>query len=130
MAPIIEGKPDVTKINRIELERLAREFRTQRIIFETARDVFDQMKTASRGSREVLLAQGVRIVEQFIRSDRITISPPLFDQDALRRRLIITLNMSRVVQQVWEAVRQENTEHLEPVFDRDHPLCSTGEMRT
>ncbi|MCP9456033.1 MAG: hypothetical protein NNA18_08015 [Nitrospira sp.] len=75
MAPIIEGKPDVTKINRIELERLAREFRTQRIIFETARDVFDQMKTASRGSREVLLAQGVRIVEQFIRSDHITISP-------------------------------------------------------
>jgi type III restriction enzyme len=36
MAPILEGKPDVTKIDRIELERLAREFRTQRIIFETA----------------------------------------------------------------------------------------------
>ena len=34
LAPILEGKPDVTKINRIELERLAREFRTQHIIFE------------------------------------------------------------------------------------------------
>lgn len=33
LAPVIDGKPDVTKINRIELERLAREFRTQRIIF-------------------------------------------------------------------------------------------------
>ncbi len=130
LAPILEGKPDVTKIERIELERLAREFRTQRIIFETARDVFDQMKHTWQGSREVLLAQLVRIVEQFIRSDRIAITPPLFYQDELRRRLIITLNMSRVVQHVWEAVRQENTERLTPVFDRDHPIRSTGDMRT
>uniref|UniRef100_A0A7C4RTB6 Type III restriction endonuclease subunit R n=1 Tax=Desulfatirhabdium butyrativorans TaxID=340467 RepID=A0A7C4RTB6_9BACT len=130
LAPILEGKPDVTRINRIELERLAREFRAQRIIFETARDVFDQMKHTWQGSREVLLAQLVRIVEQFIASDRITITPPLFYQDELRRRLIITLNMSRVVQHVWEAVRQENTEKLTPVFDRDHPIRSTGDMRT
>ena len=130
LAPILEGKPDVTKIERIELERLAREFRTQRIIFETARDVFDQMKHTWQGSREVLLAQLVQIVEGFIRSDRIAISPPLFYQDELRRRLIITLNMSRVVQHVWEAVRQENTEKLTPVFDRDHPIRSTGDMRT
>jgi len=130
LAPILEGKPDVTEISRIELERLAREFRTQRIIFETARDVFDQMKQSWKGSREVLLAQLVRIVEQFIASDRIIITPPLFYQDELRRRLIITLNISRVVQHVWEAVRQENTERLIPVFDRDHPIRSTGEMRT
>jgi len=130
LAPILEGKPDVSQISRIELERLAREFRIQRIIFETARDVFDQMKHTWQGSREVLLAQLVRIVEEFIRSDKLAISPPLFYQDELRRRLIITLNMSRVVQHVWEAVRQENTERLTPVFDRDHPIRATGEMRT
>ncbi len=130
LAPVLDGNPDVTHINRIELERLAREFRIQRIIFETARDVFDQMKENWQGSREVLLAQLVRIVEQFIHSDRIIISPPLFYQDELRRRLIITLNMSRVVQHVWEAIQQENTEKLTPVFDRDHPIRSTGEMRT
>lgn len=130
LAPILEGKPDVTKISRIELERLAMEFRTQRIIFETARDVFDQMKHTWKGSREILLAQLVQIVERFIRSDRIAVSPSLFDQDELLRRLIITLNMSRVVQHVWDAVRQENTERLTPVFDRDHPIRSTGDMRT
>ncbi|MFZ2634396.1 MAG: DEAD/DEAH box helicase family protein [Desulfosalsimonadaceae bacterium] len=130
LAPVLEGKPDVSQVSRIELERLAREFRTQRIIFETARDVFDQMKQTWRGSREVLLAQLVRIVDTFIRSDRISISPPLFYQDELRRRLIITLNMSRVVQHIWEAVRQENTERMTPVYDRDHPIRATGEMRT
>ena len=130
LAPILEGKPDITKISRIELERLAREFRIQRIIFETARDVFDQMQYTWQGSREVLVAQLVRIVEEFILSDRITISPPLFHEDELRRRLILTLNMTRVVQHVCEAVRQENTERLTPVFDRDHPIRSTGDMRT
>lgn len=130
LAPVLEGKPDVTKIRRIELERLASEFRTQRIIFETARDVYDQIKPTWQGSREVLLAQLVKIVERFILTNRINISPLIFCQDDLRRRLIITLNMSRVVQHVWEAVRQENTERLTPVFDRDHPIQSTGEMRT
>ena len=130
LAPILEGKPDVTKINRIELERLAREFRTQRIIFEAARDVFDQMKHSWQGSREVLLAQLVRLTEQFIRSDSLDIHPPLFYQDELHRRMIITLNMSRVVQHLWDAVRYENSEVLVPVFDRDHPIRSTGEMRT
>ncbi len=129
LAPILEGKPDVSKINRIELERLAREFRTQRIIFETARDVFDQMKHTWKGSREVLLAQLVLIVEQFINSDRIRMSPPLFYQDELSGRLIITLNMSRIVQHAWEAIRQENTERLTPIFDRDHPIRVTGDVR-
>jgi len=130
LAPILEGKPDTTRIDRIKLEELAREFRTQRIIFETTRDIFDQMQHNWRGNRELLLAQLVGIVESFITSDQISISPSLFNQDELRRRLIITLNMTRVVQHVWEAIRQENTEKIEPVFDRDRPIRSTGDMRT
>lgn len=130
LAPIVEGKPDVTKIAAIDLERLAREFRTQRIVFETARDVYDQMQKDWKGSKEFLLAQLVRLVEQFIASDRITITPALFYQDDLKRRLIITLNMTKVVQHIWEAIRFENTEKLEPVFDRDRPIRSTRDMGT
>jgi len=130
LAPIVEGKPDLSKIAAIDLERLAQEFRTQRIIFETARDVYDQMQHRWQGSKEVLLAQLVRIVEQFIRSDKILITPSSFFHSDLRRRLIITLNMSRVVQHIWEAIRFENAERLEPVFDRDHPIRSTADMTT
>ena len=128
LAPIVEGKPDLTKIEAIDLEQLAREFRTQRIVFETARDVYDQMKKNWQGGRAFLLAQLVRLVEQFIRSDRISITPALFLRDDLKRRLIITLNMTKVVQHIWEAIRFENTESLEPVFDRDRPIRSTGDM--
>jgi type III restriction enzyme len=130
LAPILDGKPDASKIAQIDLERLAREFRTQKIIFETARNLFEQMQKDWQGNREALLAQLVRLVEQFIRSDKITIVPALFTRDDLRRRLIITLNMTKVVQHIWEAIRFENTEKLEPVFDRDRPIRSTGGMGT
>ena len=118
LAPTIDGKPDLTKIASIDLENLAREFRTQRIVFETARDVYDQMEEKWQGNRTFLLAQLVRLVEQFIRSGKIAITPTLFLVDDLKRRLVITLNMNKVVQHIWEAIRHENTEKLEPVFDR------------
>jgi len=35
-----------------------------------------------------------------------------------------------VVQHIWEAIRCENTEKLEPVFDQDRPIRSTGDMGT
>jgi type III restriction enzyme len=128
LAPILEGKPDVTKIAEIDLERLARDFRTQKIIFEAARDVYEQMQENWKGSKESLLAQLVRLVEQFIASTKITVTPSLFYQEELKRRLIITLNMTKVVQHLWEAIRFENTENLEPIFDRDRPIRSTGDM--
>lgn len=130
LAPLLDGKPDVTKVSKIDLERLAREYRTQRIIFETARDVFDQMKHEWKGSREVLLAQLVQLVEKYIRSDKIQIIPPLFYQDEMERRLIITLNMSRVVNHIITLIQQENNERLIPVFNREHPIRSTEEMNT
>lgn len=130
LAPIVEGKPDVTQISTIDLEDLGRKFRTQKIIFETARDVFDQMKPNWKGNREFLLAQIIRLVESFIKSDRIQIEPLLFYQDPVRHRILLTLNMNKVVQHIWEAIRFENSESIEPIFDRDFPIRSTGDMQT
>ena len=130
LAPVVEGKPDIANIAPIKLEELAREFRLQRIIFEAARDVYDQMQPTWRGGRPMLLAQLVRIVEQFLRSDKIVITPALYQRDDLKRRLVITLNMTSVVRHLWEAIRHSNAERLEPVFDRDRPIRSTGDMRT
>lgn len=130
LAPVVDGKPDITKVSAIDLEDLARKFRTQKIIFETARDVYDQMQKDWKGGKEFLLAQLVRLVEEFIQSDKIQIAPPLFDQDDRKRRLLITLNMNKVVQHIWEAIRFENTQVITPVFDRDNPIRSTGDMGT
>lgn len=129
LAPIVEGKPDVTKISTIDLEELGRRFRLQKIIFETARDIFDQMKPNWSGSKGELIAQLIRLVEGVLRSDIVQITPPLFEQDDLKRRILLTLNMQKIVQHIWEAIRVENTESIVPVFDTDHPFRTTEDMR-
>jgi len=130
LAPIVEGKPDVTKISAINLEELGRKYRMQKIVFETARDVYDQMKPTWKGSKEYLLAQLIRRIEEFIASDKIRISPPPFTQDEVKCRILITLNMQKLVQHIWEAIRFENTESIVPVFDTDNPIRSTANMQT
>jgi len=130
MAPIIDGKPDATKISAIDLEELGKKFRWQKIVFEQASQVYDQMRPGWKGNKEYLLAQLIRLVEQFISSGKIEINPPLFNQDDLRRRILITLNMSKAVQHIWESIIPGNTEFRVPIFNTERPILSTGDMRT
>ncbi|OIQ08183.1 type III restriction enzyme, res subunit [Moorella thermoacetica] len=129
MAPIIDGKPDVSKITQIDLEELGKKFRLQKIIFETARDIYDQMKPGWHGNKEFLLIQLIKLVEQFINSDKISI-PTLYHQQELRRRILITLNMNKIIQHIFDAIKYENTVSLELVFDTEKPIRSTGDMMT
>ena len=130
VAPIVEGKPDVTKLSEIDLQTLAQKFRWQKIAFETASGIFDQMKPSWKGNKEYLLARLIRLMEVLVASGKIQITPPLFNQDEVRRRLVVTLNMSKVVQHMWESIITENTESLVPIFDTERPIVSTGDMRT
>ena len=129
MAPVVDGKPDVTKIDEIELAKLTQDFRMQRIVFEVARDVFSQMQPNWSGGELNLLGQLVQLMEAFIQWDGLTISPTQFSHDVLKRRLILSLNMPTLFQHIWSAIRFENAATLEPVFDRDRPILSTSDMR-
>ena len=130
LAPIVDGKPDYSQVSSIDLEELARQSRTQTVVFRTSRDIYDQMRPSWPGNRESLIAQLVKLVERFIGSDRLHIAPELFNDDEIARRLIITLNMTRVVRHIWETIRLENKETLEPVFDPQRPVRSTANMPT
>lgn len=129
LAPIVEGKPDVGRVSTIDLEKLGARFRRQRIIFEAARDVYDQVRPTWRGNREMLLAQVIQLVEKFVDSERIVITPSLFNQDDMRRRIMLTVNMTKIVQHLFEQIRFENVQTRNLVFDRDRPTRSTADMR-
>jgi type III restriction enzyme len=130
LAPIVEGKPDLTRWSEIDLNEIAHKFRMQKIAFEVARDQYDLMQPGWKGNREYLLAQLIRLVEKFLASDRIAIQPESFNRDPLKRRVLLTLHMNRIVQHLWEAIRFQNAEALEPQFDRSQPIRSTGDMPT
>jgi len=59
------------------------------------------------------------IIEKFIYSNKIVIKNPLFNQDEARKRILIMLNMNKVVQHIWNEIRAVNTESLTPVFDKE-----------
>ena len=130
LAPVVDGKPDLSQINSIDLQNLAKEYRTQRITFEAAARVFERMQSTWGGNRVSLISQLIKIIERFIQSERIRILPPLFHQSDAERRLVITLNMNRVAQHIAQMITFGNTEKREAVFDTDRPIRSTSDMQT
>jgi len=132
IAPALGGAADMSKVTRIDLGLLPEEFRLQRLIFRAAQKAFEAAAGQFVGQREWLALQLIRLVEQFLASDRLVI-PSLFHQDAefpWRRRILIALNLDGIVQHLMRHVEQQNCERLEPVFDEEQPIGSTRAMRT
>ena len=130
LAAIIAGKPNPAALSEIDLKEIGEKFRLQTIIFETAKRIFNYEKPNWKGRQEIFLVQLIKIVERFIDSDKVSIKNALFRQGELRRRILIMLNLNKIIQHIWEAIRTENTEKLLPVFDNENPIRSTGNMRT
>ena len=131
LAAIIAGKANPRVKTEIGLEQIAEETRIQTIIFRIASTIYNSEKKPDwKGSKEVFLAQVVRLVEQFIESDKIQIKHDLFHQDNSKRKILIILNMNRIIQHIWTEIRAENTEKLTPIFDKERPIRSTSDVRT
>ncbi|MCI0336562.1 MAG: hypothetical protein L0226_03215 [Acidobacteria bacterium] len=129
LAPVIEGKHDFSKISEIDLEKLRGEVRLQRSIFESTLSVFEQMRPSWNGSINDLFAQLVPLVEEFIKSDRLQISPPLFGLDEVKRRIFIRLNANRIFNHISGAIQTENAQSTALVVEQDYPIRSTGDMK-
>lgn len=129
MAPMLEGKAVVTQLSEIEIESLGKQFRKQRLIFEATRDIFEQVQPNWKGQKEILLMQLVKIVEDFLDSNRLVIKSKYYQED-LRKRVLIMLNMNKIVQHLFNAIRFENAEKVAPVFNKENPIKSTAKMMT
>jgi type III restriction enzyme len=129
IAPALGGAADWSQVRTIDLEKLPEEFRLQRLVFKAAQRAFETMRDQFKGQREYLLFQLVRLVQQFLASDKIKI-PSLFHQDPLRKRILYSLHIDQITQHLMKFVIEQNTDRLEPVFDGERPIGSTRDMRT
>jgi type III restriction enzyme len=131
LAGMLEGKPNPQALSEIEIVNLAEKYRTQTLIFNIAAGIYHSEKKPDwKGSKESFLIQLIHIVEQFIASNKLKIKDSLFDRDERRRRILIMLNIGKVIHHLWKEVKAENTEVWIPVFDKDHPIRSTSDIRT
>lgn len=132
LAPIIDGKTDLTKCTEIDLQKLDAELRMQRIVFEAAAQVYEQMNASwqNQGTKFALLGQVIQLTQKYIESGAIQIDPPLYGTDPVRRRIIYMMNMNRIVQHLWDFIRLEMTSKTVPVFDANRRVRSTADMPT
>ena len=128
LAPVVDGQPDMSQISLIDLQKAAAETRLQTMLFEAAKGALQQMQGMWRGNQGSLMAQLVRLAERFAASDRIRVFPDVFNDDPDKRKLVIHLEMSKVVQHLAQIVRFENTESTELILDRERKTRSTAEM--
>ena len=128
MAKILGGNVDTSDTTAIDLTTIADQFRMQKIIFNTAIEVFERMNPKWPGSKEQLLSQIIAIIEDFLESEKIHIIPEV-GYDDVRRLITLVLNMSKIVEHIWNAIEPNNAESTKLVFEDDHrPIGSTGDM--
>ena len=115
LAPVVEGKPDVSRITEIDLEELAPPLpHADDRLRDGARRVRPDGSPTGPGSREVLLAQLVRAGRALPRLRSRGDHPRRCStRTPRRRRILLTLNMNRIVRHLWEAIRHENTQALD-----------------
>lgn len=129
LAPALGSASDLGKVERIELEAIPEAFRLQRLLFLSARGAFEELRGKFQGNAEYLIAQLIRLLEQFFDSDKLVI-PSLYHSDPLRKRILLALNRDIVVQHLLRHVYESSSERMEPIFDEEFPIGSTRHMRT
>ncbi len=130
LAAMIGGKPNPAALSEIEISKIAEETRLQTIVFKIAAVIYHaEGATDWKGSKEVFLGQLVKVIDKFIHlPNKIVIKNDLFNQSEIRRRVLIMLNMNKIIQHIWREIRTENTESLTPVFDSENPVRSTADV--
>ncbi len=130
LAPAMNGASDMSQMVPIDLEMVPEGFRLQRLTFLAAQKCLVTLSGRFTGENGYLLKQLVKLVEDFLKSDRLEI-PSLFHQDPLRRRILIGLNMDLIVDYVIRHLKQSDSrQSLELILNEAHPLGRTGDMRT
>lgn len=132
LAPIIDGKTDLKQCTEIDLQKLDAELRMQRIIFEAAAQVYEQMNASwqRQGTKLALLGQVIQLTQKYIESGAVQINPPMYGLDPVRKRIIYMMNMNRIVQHLWDFISIEMTSKTVPIFDANRRVRSTAEMPT
>ena len=130
IAPVLDGKANLSMCSDIDLEKAYEGFRLQRITFQTAAKVFDEMEALwkDKAPKLLLLGQVVKLVQEYLQSGRIKIYPPLFETSIERRKILYAMNMDKIIKNLWSSIQSENSENIIPVYDTFRRTSSTGDM--
>lgn len=130
LAGVIQNNVVPAALTDIDLKEYSERFRLQSVIFRIATNIYGREKPNWHGNEYDFLAQLLKLTEDFIISDKIIIKTDLFNRDKIRKNILLTLNISRIIQHFWGAIKDQNAAIFTPVFDSEKPIRSTSDMPT
>ncbi|MBI4570087.1 MAG: DEAD/DEAH box helicase family protein [Planctomycetes bacterium] len=128
LAPVVDGKPDASKISEINLDRAANAVRAQAVVFEVAQMIYENPGLGLHRAGMAALGRLVPLVEEFLRSDRLAVFPRLFMKNDSRRMLVLAGNTPKIANHLVDALARDSADLVEPEFDEYHPVRSTHQM--
>ncbi len=128
LAPSIGGVEDESMPHEIS----APEERRQQILFRAAENLYydlngrDPSTPAGKlsGNRAVICFQLFKRLEEFVESDRLV----FIGAEQKPREFLISLNEGKIIEHIADSIRMANLERLEPIFNTEQPILSTGDM--
>jgi len=125
IAPVIDGKPDFSKVAPVDLQKLAENHRLQTMKLQSAVQLHERFAGNWPGDPASHISQLVSVLDKFIESDRLQLKVPLFQRE-LWERIILALNVQRIGNHIAEFIKHSSVEEPIAVLDPVRPIRSTG----
>ena len=128
LAQSIDGVEDESDLHEIS----APKERMQEILFRAAENLYyelkgrDDMRPTGKflGNRAVICFQLFSRLKEFVNSDKLV----FISAEGKPRNFLISNNERRIIGHIADSIRLANLERLEPIFNTEQPILSTGDM--
>ncbi len=126
IAPVIDGKPDLTRLTELDLMKLGEEKRFQTLKLQAAVRLRERFKENWEGDPASHVSQLLKIIDEFIVSEKLVAKVPKFKHTELLKRIVISLNLQRIVEHLGQFIKSSSSEDPVAIFDTVRPIRSTA----
>lgn len=126
VAPVIEGKPKFDQISELNLKKLADEHRLQQTKLQAAVRLQEQFGSNWEGNPGSHVGQLINIIDEFLTSDKIEFKLPLFYGTEDLKRIVISLNLQKIINHIGNFIKSSSEEAPTAIFDAVRPTRSTA----
>lgn len=130
IAPTIEGKPDYSMIEPINLDRLAESSRLQRLKLQASAQLVERFKGVWSGDPGHQIQQLMTLVDEFISSDKLKLHIPQFEGTEKLRNIVLALNLQKITNHIGHFISTSSKETPTLILDEVRPIRSTATSQT
>ena len=126
VAPVIDGKPDITRMTELDLMPFGEEKRFQTLKLQAAVRLRERFKKIWEGDPSSHISQLLKIIDDFIASEKLILKVPKFAHTELFKRILISINLQKIVEHLGQFIKSSSSEEPVAIFDNVRPVRSTA----